>query len=235
MAELYMRDIRSWKDATLLLSFEERGYFDEIISLIYLYNGCIQDDDELICRAMPVNKKVHLRLKKTLIGKGVLQFQDGFYFNSRATQELLKINSKSTQNKLAADKRWAKRLKTNKTGDANAIPIVKVKDEGEANTNVLERETAFLEWFEIYPTHGNAKRAREEFNSALERIEFDDLMKATLEFAEAKRGEDISFIQAPHNWLKYDSWNDPVVVREKEFDAVAWLKEKDAKESENAN
>ena len=235
MADFYMRDIRSWKDATLLLSFEERGYFDEIISLIYLYNGCLPDDDELICRAMPVNKKVHLRLKKTLIKMGVLQFQDGFYFNSRSTQELLKINSKSTQNKLAADKRWAKRLKTNGTGDADAMPIVKVKVKDEANTNVLERETAFLEWFEVYPTHGNAKRAREEFNSALDRIEFDDLMKATHEFAEAKRGEDISFIQAPHNWLKYDSWNDPIVMKEKEFDAVAYLKEKWKEEDKNAN
>lgn len=129
MAEIYMRNIRDWKDATIMLSFEEKGYFDEIISLIYLYDDRLPDDDELICRAMPINKKIHNRLKKALIGRGLIQFKDGFYFNSRSTQELVKINSISVQNKIKADKRWAKSLKNNKTADTVAVLKVKVKSE----------------------------------------------------------------------------------------------------------
>jgi uncharacterized protein YdaU (DUF1376 family) len=135
MAEFYMRSIRDWKDATILLTFEERGYFDEIISLIYLYDDCLLDDDELICRAIPVNKKVHMRLKKCLLEKGIIIIKNGFYFNSRSTQELLKINLKSTQNQLKANSRHAKSRKTKERLSAIAVPIV--KDESEDITKVI--------------------------------------------------------------------------------------------------
>lgn len=231
MANFYMRDIRAWKDSTLMLTFEERAYFDELLSLIYLYDGALPDNDELICRAMPVNKKVHLRLKKRVIEERLVSIENGFYFNSRATQELLKINSRSTQNKLAADKRWAKSLKNNKTPNANAIPIVKDESKSKNNTNVLlgslELETEFLEWFDVYPKHGNAKRAREEFALARQRIDFDDLMKATTDLANS--GQDVTYLQSPHNWLKYDGWDDP--LPEKKFDPIEYLKELEAQDA----
>ena len=120
MADMYMRNIRDWKDATIMLSFEEKGYFDEIISLIYLYDNCLPDDDNFICRAMPVNKKIHTRLKQKLFKLGLISVQDGFILNSRSTQELLKINSISTQNKDNADKRWSKSRKNKERGNATA-------------------------------------------------------------------------------------------------------------------
>lgn len=120
MAQIYMKNIPDWKEATLMLSFEQKGYFDEIISLIYLYDDRLPDDDNLICKAMPVNKKIHMRLKKAILSHGLIEVRNGFYFNSRSTQELVKINSISTQNRVKAAKRWAKSLKTNKTDDATA-------------------------------------------------------------------------------------------------------------------
>jgi len=142
MAEIYMRNIRDWRDATLMLSFEERGYFDEIISLIYLYDGCLPDDDDLICRAMPVNKKVHLRLKNRLVKLGLIQFKNGRYFNSRSTQELLKINSISTQNRVKAAKRWAKSLENNKTWDATADTAAMLKVNSESEVKELSKDSS---------------------------------------------------------------------------------------------
>ena len=72
MAEIYMKNIRDWREATLMLSFEEKGYFDELINLIYIYDDCLPDKDDLICRAMPVHKKLHLRLKRKLIEAGLI-------------------------------------------------------------------------------------------------------------------------------------------------------------------
>jgi len=136
MAEFYMRDIRAWRDSTIKLTFEEQGYFSALLDLIYIYHDCLIDDDDLICRAMPVNKKVHLRLKKRLIENGFIKIQSGFYFNSRSTQELLKINSKSVQNKLKADKRWAKSRKTKEMVDAVALQRqCEGESEGESEDN----------------------------------------------------------------------------------------------------
>lgn len=159
MAEIYMRNIKDWKDATIMLSLEEKGYFDEIISLIYLYDDRLPDDDELICRAIPINKKVHNRLKKSLIKRGFIQFRNGFYFNSRSTQELVKINSISVQNKVKADKRWGKSLKNNKTADATAVLKVNSESEVKELSNDSYKSTAKKET----PNAKRGKRIEAEF------------------------------------------------------------------------
>ena len=235
MANFYMRDIRAWKDSTLMLTFEERAYFDELLSLIYLYDGALPDNDDLICRAMPVNKKVHLRLKKRVIEEGLVSIENGFYFNSRATQELLKINSKSTQNKFAADKRWSKSLKNNKTTNANAMPIVKDESESENTPNgVLERETEFLAWQDVYPIRGNPVTTLKAFSKVLDEglATLDELTVKAAEYAERKKGEPRRYIKSPKNWLEDFGWQDP--EQEKDFDPIAFIRKLDA-EAENAN
>lgn len=134
-----MRDISSWRKDTTLLSFEEQGYYSALLDLIYLYDDSLPDDDKFISKAMPVNMKIHLRLKKILLNGGFITSQDGFVTNSKATQELLKINSTSTQNQLKADKRWLKHSKQKKS----AMPRQckgESEREREDNTNVLSRE-----------------------------------------------------------------------------------------------
>ena len=123
MADMYMRNIRDWRDATLMLSFEEKGYFDELLSLIYIYDNHLPDNDDLICRAMPINKKRHLRLKQKLIKAGLIVIKDGFYFNKRAAQEIAKINEISDRNKVKAKNRWAKSLKNKGSADTAAAAI----------------------------------------------------------------------------------------------------------------
>ncbi len=134
MADIYMRNVRDWRDATIQLSFEEKGYFDELINLIYLYDGYLPDDDDFISKAMPVNKRLHRRLKKKLIEYGVISIIDGLFFNKRAALEIEKINSLSSINKLNSDKRWAKSLKSKESGNAIALQKVKVKGESEHGT-----------------------------------------------------------------------------------------------------
>ncbi len=120
---MYMRNIRDWRDSTLMLSFEEKGYFDELLNLIYIYDDCLPDDDNLICRAMPVNKKIHNRLKQKLFKAGLIEIKDGFYFSKRASQEINKINEISSKNKVKAQNRWAKSLKNNNSAIAGAMKI----------------------------------------------------------------------------------------------------------------
>jgi len=115
-----MRNIRDWREATLMLSFEEKGYFDELVNLIYLYDDLLPDSDEFVCRAMPVHKKLHLRLKKKLLETRLIEIRDGFYFNKRATEEVVKINEISQTNRIKAQNRWAKSLKNNKCETAAA-------------------------------------------------------------------------------------------------------------------
>ncbi len=115
-----MKNIRDWREATLMLSFEEKGYFDELINLIYIYDDCLPDKDDLICRAMPVHKKLHLRLKRKLIEAGLITIKGGFYFNKRASLEVEKINQISERNKIKALNRWAKSSKRKTIINADA-------------------------------------------------------------------------------------------------------------------
>lgn len=130
MAEMYMRHIRDWREATLMLSFEEKGYYDELLNLIYMYDDLLVDDDDFICRAMPVNKKLHLRLKAALLKAKLIEVKDGFYFNKRATQEVVKINEISDRNRIKARNRWAKSPKNKKKPSAAALTECEPEDAG---------------------------------------------------------------------------------------------------------
>ncbi len=113
-----MRNSRDWRDATLMLSFEEKGYFDELLNLIYIYDDHLPDNDDLICRAMPVYKRMHLRLRQRLIDVGLIEVRDRFYFNKKASSKIAKINEISEANRLKAQSRWAKSLKKKNNSSA---------------------------------------------------------------------------------------------------------------------
>lgn len=131
MADMYMRNIRDWREATLMLSFEEKGYYDELLNLIYMYDDILPDNDDFICRAMPVHIKTHTRLKNKLINCGFIEIKNGYYFNKRASLEVNKINELSEKNKLKAESRWVKSLKNIESGDAAAM--LKVNSERESD------------------------------------------------------------------------------------------------------
>ena len=120
MADMYMRDIKAWREATVMLSYEEKGYFDDLLNLIYLYDDQLLDDDDLLCRLLPCNKKIHLRLKRKLFKLGLISFRNGFIHNSRSTREIYKINSISAKNKVKSAKRWAKYQKIKDLNNASA-------------------------------------------------------------------------------------------------------------------
>lgn len=77
-----------------------------------------------------------------------------------------------------------------------------------------EVEYQFLEWKDIYPKKGSEKQAREEFKEALSRVSFDELLKATKDYAAVMVHEQQTYIKAPHNWLKYDCWKEELPERE---------------------
>lgn len=148
MAEMYMKNIKDWRDATILLTFEEKGYFQDLLDLIYLYDNFLPDSDELICKAMPVSKTLHKRLKKSLIEKGVLEIKNNYYFNKRCTEEIEKINKISEKNSKKSEKRWKKseKIKTNTLKNkkkADAAAMLKVNSERyKSNTIVLPKNSS---------------------------------------------------------------------------------------------
>jgi len=232
MAEFYMRDIKDWKEATLMLSFEEKGYFDEILSLIYLYDGCLPDDDLLICKAMPCNRRQHNRLKKALLKSELITIKDGLYFNYRASKELLKINSISTKNKLKADKRWSKSLKENKTGDAVAMLKVKVKSEVKDLSKDKYKtpevitpdkhglEIKFNEFWKEYPRRlgGNPKsNAKTKFISICKAINPDEIISGAKKYAlQEAENTDRKFIAQAITWLNQSRWEDDYILPTKQ-------------------
>lgn len=143
MADMYMRNVRDWREATLMLSFEEKGYFDEILNLIYMYDDLLPDDDDFICRAMPVNRKIHSRLKAKLIKAGLINIKSGYYFNKRASQEIAKINEISEKNQLKARSRWSKSLKNKEMANATAdtVPLKKTKQAHSTALLKVKRES----------------------------------------------------------------------------------------------
>ena len=132
MADMYMRNIRDWREGTIMLTFEEKGYYDELLNLIYLHDDLLPDNDALICRSMPVHPVSHRRLKKRLIDAGLIEIKNGFYHNKRASLEVNKINDLSIKNRVRAESRWSKSLKKKETCDAAAMLKVKVKVKSES-------------------------------------------------------------------------------------------------------
>ncbi|MEZ5759220.1 MAG: DUF1376 domain-containing protein [Emcibacteraceae bacterium] len=131
MADMYMRNIRDWREGTIMLTFEEKGYYDELLNLIYLHDDLLPDNDALICRSMPVHTVTHRRLKQRLIDAGLIDIKNGFYRTKRASMEINRINELSIKNRTRAESRWSKSLKNKESGDAAAMLKVKVNSESE--------------------------------------------------------------------------------------------------------
>lgn len=148
-----MRNVRDWREATLMLSFEEKGYFDELLNLIYMYDDLLEDDDDFICRAMPVHKKMHSRLKRKLLDAGLIEIKKGFYFNKRASSEIAKINKISEKNKLKAQSRWAKSLK-NKESPSTAADAAASEKTAPAATPAIQNVKSEKESDYVYKTTG---------------------------------------------------------------------------------
>tara|TARA_R110000803_G_C11978641_1_gene320476 strand:+ start:179 stop:853 length:675 start_codon:yes stop_codon:yes gene_type:complete len=217
MAEFYMKDIRSWRDATLMLTFEERGYFNELLNLIYMYDDCLPDNDDLICKAMPVSKRQHKRLKEKLIELRLIEIKNNFYFNNRSTKELLKINSKSTINKLNSEKRWAKSRKTNDSSDASAlqtvIPIVKVKVKSEKKEKIIIKN--FDDWYSIYPRKEGKVAARKKYDTVVSRgdVTEEKLLRSIEGQLSKYKDTEPQFIPLPASWLNAGRWDDEVIAK----------------------
>mgnify|MGYP003150694280 CR=1 FL=1 len=187
MADFYMKNIRDWRDATIRLTFEQKGYFTEILELIYLYDDRLPDNDDLICKAMPISKTLHKRLKKSLIELGVMEIKEGYYFNKRCTEELEKINTLSEKNRDKSKKRWKKSRKLNgkslnSNNKANAAGMLKVKvnsevkREANASPKKLGAQDVVDLWNKVCPSLGKVikitdnrrqkinERTKEDFN-----------------------------------------------------------------------
>jgi len=216
MAEFYMKDIRAWRDATLMLTFEERGYFDELLSLIYMYDDCLPDNDDLICKAMPVSKRQHKRLRDKLIELKLIEIIDGFYFNNRSTKELVKINSKSTINKVNSAKRWAKSRKTKDTSDASAmpsvIPIVKVKVNSEKKDKYIKD---FEDFWIAYGRVGSRKKALDKYIIVRRTVDQEIILEAITRYNKHLKEEEWKKKRNCCIWLNQEGWADVFEIKQK--------------------
>ncbi|MBT5187693.1 MAG: DUF1376 domain-containing protein [Kordiimonadaceae bacterium] len=175
-----MKNIRDWRDSTLMLSFEEKGYFDELINLIYIYDDCLPDNDDLICRAMPVNKKLHLRLKQKLLKAHLVAIKDGFYHNKRSSQEIKKINQISSKNKVKALKRWAKHPKRSNKLSATAVvqdqPDITIEDADAAPMAILNLNSESDGFIKPIKINTKKKDKKDETKSHTRKCRIEDVL-----------------------------------------------------------
>jgi len=170
MADIYMRNIRDWRDATLMLTFEEKGYYDELLNLIYMFDDLLPDDDEFICRAMPIHSRTHQRLKNKMISEGLLAIKDGFYRNKRASLEVSKINQISDKNRKKAESRWSKLLKNNEMANAKAYAPADATAFAAAMQNKKDEEERLIKKIEKGSCNENERKFKRNRKCAIEDI-----------------------------------------------------------------
>lgn len=203
MADIYMRNIRDWRDATLMLTFEEKGYYDELLNLIYMFDDLLPDDDDFICRAMPIHIRTHQRLKKKMLSEGLLTIKDGFYRNKRASLEISKINQISDKNRKKAESRWSKLLKNNEMIDAGAYANVGATVDTAVMQNKKDEKESLNKKIEKGSANENERKFKRNRKCAIEEI-LDPDGKVPEDYRKFAEEEGLQNIDDTfHNWTNW--------------------------------
>ena len=86
----YKRDPRAALVGVMELNLEERGAYNTVLDLIYVHDGAMHDDDQLIAGWLHVDIRVWKRLRARLLSLGKLYVHAGCLRNERADDEILK-------------------------------------------------------------------------------------------------------------------------------------------------
>lgn len=70
-------------------------------------------------------------------------------------------------------------------------------------------DTAFEQWWKVFPRRvGSKAKVKSAFKTALKKVSFDDLVRATKAYAEAMEDSDQKFIKYPQGWLNDERWTE---------------------------
>lgn len=81
----YKRYPRDFREGTRKLTFEERGFYGDVLDLIYECGNELADDDAANAHRLHADLRSYRRLKAKLIELGKLHLADGCLRNARAT------------------------------------------------------------------------------------------------------------------------------------------------------
>lgn len=125
MVKHYQMHIEDWKDAmdSHVGDFELKGFFVELIHLIYLYDGSLPDDDKANSYRLYTNIRKFRSLKQKLVLAGLIEVRDGFVVNSGCEKELKVIRTRSEAASKAIRKRHENKNKSLKNNNSNHTTV----------------------------------------------------------------------------------------------------------------
>ena len=86
----YQRNATDFRDGTRKLSLAARGAYNDLVDLMYIHGGPIEDDDFAIACELRVKMKQWRAVRAEILASGKLTLVDGFIHNERADEELSK-------------------------------------------------------------------------------------------------------------------------------------------------
>ena len=97
------RYTRDFRDGTRHMTFEQKGFYSDIIDALWEAGGSLPDDKELIARRLVCNPRSVAKLLPQMIALGKLKRRDGKIVNARVVKELDKANTKAASKRRADD------------------------------------------------------------------------------------------------------------------------------------
>ena len=110
----FKRDPRAAVLGMMTLTLEERGAYNTLIDLIYIADGALPDNANIISRLLGTNTRRWKRIRASLINKGKIYLIGGRLHNERADLE-----SADAMHRVAKRKAWRRSRKAPGNGLAN--------------------------------------------------------------------------------------------------------------------
>lgn len=200
---------RDFIEGTIGMPFEVKCTYRVILDLIYMQSGKLPDDARYISGLLGCSIRKWKSIREILIKTDKIQVSGEFLSNYRAVSELemlAKLQDKQRENRSRPNKN--NHLQTPPSNHTEPEP--KERKNTKKEIGVLELETMFAEWGELYPKDVRGSKAKAEFEKALERIAWDDLKAKTEQYAELCESEErtLLYIQEAKNWLGNSAWTE---------------------------
>lgn len=131
MAEKYFLHIPTWQSGTEGMPLDLEAFYLRLVNLMYLYDGVLVDNDDLISHKVFLSKRKYKTLKNQLLDMRKIYIDNGLIQNVKVLKEIDYINEKSAKNscsakikhakhKLKQSEKHTKSLKNNNPISANA-------------------------------------------------------------------------------------------------------------------
>lgn len=144
----YKRYPRDFREGTRKLTFEERGFYGDVLDLIYEHGDQLPDDDEANAYHLHSDVRTFRRLKTRLVGLSKLRVEDGCLRNPRASAEastaVTRIAKARVSGKLGGEN---SRKSEGKSNDSNGSGGATAKANGPADAKQTTdiREESYTE------------------------------------------------------------------------------------------